>query len=310
MLGLEDDDEADEPEAVNRVPGPLIALFQKQQVSIAATAATAAAAVATDIVGGGDDSFTTPNRRHSTCIVANPASSVRVGATSPVGRLPGLSSEDEEFMVRLQQNRSSWRVRPQAGSHGLVSMSGVGVSGSCEGGLQKQTHAVLEQLKGELRSLSIRSIHAASSTVALVTSAGPAAGGCGGGGGGCAAPGSVTAAGHGTVDNDTCGSRCGGGDGCSPLNARSARLSDGYAHSSPSRFAVSAQGRCSSTSGGGGSAGGGGGVTPLLNTFTPLHATFDNGPDTQTHAVAETIRAEQMAVAEAPQPTLGRMEEL
>ncbi|KAG2453395.1 hypothetical protein HYH02_001619 [Chlamydomonas schloesseri] len=83
------------------------------------------------------------------------------------GSLRGLRNsmrvtEDEDFMHRLQQNRTSWKERARAGSLSRdvgPSASGGGGAGGAVEGLQNQTHAALEQLRGELKSLSMRSMH-------------------------------------------------------------------------------------------------------------------------------------------------------
>ncbi|GIM12582.1 hypothetical protein Vretimale_15958 [Volvox reticuliferus] len=117
-------------------------------------------------------------------------------------------------MARLHQNRTSWRERPRAGSYGPAGLSFGGSPAPCEG-LQNQTHAALQQLRGELKSLSVRSMHgSAAAVVAPAASAAalPFVAAATGGGSGGGHP-VVAGIGNGPVDYGAGGSSGGGGDG-------------------------------------------------------------------------------------------------
>ncbi|KAG2438739.1 hypothetical protein HXX76_005284 [Chlamydomonas incerta] len=174
-------------------------------------------------------------------------------------------TEDEDFMHRLQQNRTSWKERARAGSLsrdvGPTGSGGGGPGGTGEG-LQNQTHAALEQLRGELKSLSMRSMHggegAAPRHVPLPAMAG--APGAGGGGGGMALHSSHNGPASAGVVSASAVPQWGASTppGTSTVDRERgpfARISEGQSQLSPSRLSISNRDAASS--------GGAGDISPL-----------------------------------------------
>ncbi|GIL62759.1 hypothetical protein Vafri_16935 [Volvox africanus] len=271
-------------------------------------------------IGIGGSAFT-PIRRHSAFAVHSPGASSRYSYTSSAARLQARPSEEDEFMVRLQQTRTSWRERPRAGSYGPVGLSFGGSPAPCEG-LQNQTHAALQQLRGEFKSLSVRSMHgSAAASVAAAASAaalplGAAAGATGGGtGGGHPA---VVGVGSGSVGSGAGGSSGGGSDfgafGRGGLSGGASgggvglpigvygRHSEGHAQLSPSRLSVSYRHYYNSgDEGGAGRSGGGCPAKPELfpqYQVSPPRSGLE--PRAPLEATAATVQSAMAAHTDAP----------
>ncbi|KXZ51266.1 hypothetical protein GPECTOR_13g753 [Gonium pectorale] len=120
-------------------------------------------------------------------------SSVTPGTSSRTLRNSMRVPDEEEFMQRLQQNRSSWRDR--SSSARVPGPQGAGGGGPQNEGLQNQTHAALEQLRGELRSLSMRSMPGGTAATSAggggIGAGGVHAGGSGGNAGGSSSYGGI-----------------------------------------------------------------------------------------------------------------------
>ncbi|GLC37162.1 hypothetical protein PLESTF_001425100 [Pleodorina starrii] len=278
--GLDDGDEG----AADQEVDSAAAAGAQLRMGLAADAASAAAGAS----GAG-----LPGRRHSAFAVHSPsvscgsfnpngsqyAAAARPGGISPAARIlmqrqrqqqqqQQPASEEEEFMARLQANRSSWRERSRSSSHtaaGHPHSIGAGAAGTaavaaphCESGLQNQTHAALEQLRCELKSLSMRSMHgspaaAAAAAAAAAPPSGPSSAGAAAGGGG--------------VFGSTSGPAL-------------ARLSEGQASwTSPARLSFSQQHHSSSGAASGSVGGFGGGAAPEL-----LPRRLASSPQTETES--------------------------
>ncbi|GLI66192.1 hypothetical protein VaNZ11_009957 [Volvox africanus] len=300
-----DDDEAIDTESDTAAAGHVTGLSPRSTT------------VATGVgigIGGGGSAFT-PIRHHSAFAAHSLGASSRHSYTSSAARLQARPSEDDEFMVRLQQNRTSWRERPRAGSYGPVGLSFGGSLAPCEG-LQNQTHAALQQLRGEFKSLSVRSMRssAAASVTAAASAAalplGAAAAAIGGGSGGGGHP-AVAGVGSGSVGSSAGGSSGGGGDfgafgrgglsggasggGLGPPIGVYGRHSEGHAQQlSPSRLSVSY--RHYYNSGDEGGAGGSGGGCPTKPELFPFYQISPPSSDLEAQAALEATGATGAAV--------------
>ncbi|PNW75566.1 hypothetical protein CHLRE_12g531850v5 [Chlamydomonas reinhardtii] len=191
---------------------------------------------------------------------------------STSGSMRGLRNsmrvtEDEDFMHRLQVNRSSWKERARAGSTSRdvgPTGSGGGGPGATGEGLQNQTHAALEQLRGELKSLSMRSMHGGEGAVRHVPlpsmAAVPGAGSGGGGGAGVALHSSHNGPLSASVVPASSVPQWGGSTppGTSSVDRERGpfgRISEGQSQLSPSRLSISNRDAASS--------GGAGDMSPL-----------------------------------------------
>ncbi|EFJ51610.1 hypothetical protein VOLCADRAFT_87808 [Volvox carteri f. nagariensis] len=331
--GLDDDE----------VIGPPI---NADAAAAAAAAAATVAAAGSQTDGGGHSPVSSllqarsaPSRRHSAFTMRSPpgassppsltptSSTVlalsRVGGISPPARLASRSSEGDELVnfgllqqnYQLQQQQhygagsTSFRDRQRGGSYGHAGHFG-GPGGSlspCEGGLQNQTHAVLEQLRGELKSLSMRSLPVCGSggaAAVAATGAGTAASSSGGGG-------AANNGGH-VVTLMSHGSGGGAGRGGSP-GPGSGRVSDGQPPQvSPPRLFLNRTNHSIGSGGAGsdagvaaGSGGGdhGGGAAPEAppELFPPRQISSYNCTEARTQAVAvqRSIRGDEEAEQEA-----------